>query len=453
VFENLLGQEEVMRQLKRDIESGELPKSLLFSGPPASGKLTAALELARVLSCQGSPGAAWNCACPACARHRELAHPDLVILGPRSFPEEIPAALDLLERTTTKASAYFFIRAIRKLEKRFDSVLYEGEESRLAKAAPLVRELEERLDLIRPEELGAPEASKKALKAALAAAETAIKLEALVPETTPVFQIRAVEYWARLAPSGKVKVIVIEEADRMLDASRNALLKILEEPPESLQFALVTSQRSALMATILSRVRPYAFKARSEAEEGLVLERIFKAEMKSEYAAAHGRRNAIAAYLEAKRAFPPDEARRRARSFLLAAAARRSALPGFDPALALLASPADAARADSDPAIAALADSGAPPEELGDAALAALASATKDFGQKDDAFSSSFRSFLGALAELLGEALRLPGIGPDGLILIGSWAALLRDARSQYETLNRSPGLLAESLLYAMGEA
>ena len=56
-----------------------------------------------------------------------------------------------------------------------------------------------------------------------------------------------------------------------------------------------------------------------------------------------------------------------------------------------------------------------------------------------------------ALSGLLGEMLRLPGLSPDGLILIDGWAALIRDARSQYQGLNRSPALLSESLLYAMG--
>lgn len=455
MFENLLGQDEVKAQLVLDIGSGRLPNSLLFAGPPASGKMTAALELARVLSCK-SPGparATWNCPCTACARHRVLAHQDLLLLGPRHFPEEIPAALDLLEHSPGKASAYFFIRAVRKLCKRFDAALFEGEEARLAKAAPLLREIEERLDLIAPEALAETdgEAARKAFEAARSITDTARKLEAQVADTTPVFMIRAAGYWARLSASGLSKTIVIEGADRMLDGSRNALLKILEEPPESLEFVLLSSRRNALLATITSRVRPYAFKARSPAEEAVVLERIFK---KTPGASGEGRQGAaIEAFLQAHRAFPPEEARRRARTFLLAAAARREGRGALDPALAALARPAASLRTDFDPAIAALVDSGASPAEIGDAALATLAAETKDFGAKDDAFASSFLSFLLALSGLLGEALRLPRLGPDGILMIEDWAALIRDAKTQYETLNRSPSLLVESLLYAMGGA
>ena len=51
MFENLLGQNEILHTLKSDLEADRLPPAILFSGPPGSGKITAALELARVLSC------------------------------------------------------------------------------------------------------------------------------------------------------------------------------------------------------------------------------------------------------------------------------------------------------------------------------------------------------------------------------------------------------------------
>jgi DNA polymerase-3 subunit gamma/tau len=445
VFENLIGQEAVAGQLRRDIGAGELPSSILLSGPAASGKFTAALEIGRILSCQfrEPEPAAWNCSCPACNRHRSLSHPDLLILGPRSFPEEIEAAFSLLERAPGRASAYFFIRAVRKLQKRFDAVLFEGEETRLAKAAPLVRDIEEKLDLIRPEE----PIGEGASEAARAIADTAEKLEALVPDTTPVFQVRALGYWARLAPLGRMKTIIIENADLMLDASRNALLKILEEPPASVEFVLLSSRRSALLATIQSRVRPYIFVARRPEDEAEVLERVFKASpdaaARAQAARSGSRRpGAIEAFLAEERAFPPAEARRLAASFMGAVAARRALRGELDAAIAGMECLGEDLRFAATPEAA---------RELGALALADLAQATKDFGAKDEAYASSFPDFLAALSALLGEMLRLPGLGTGGLILIDGWAALIRDARSQFTGLNRSPGLLSESLLYAMG--
>jgi len=436
MFENILAQDETVGRLRSDIERDQLPPALLFEGPAGSGKTSAALELARALSCErgeAAPGqarAAWNCGCPACGRHRVLAHSDLVLLGSRSFPEELPAALEMLSRVPGKSSAFFFTRAVRKVARRFDAALYAGEESRLAKAAPLLREIEEALDAAAPDKASASALAPGSAEAAAKAAAAAAKLEALLPETPPVFMVRNLEVWARLAPMGARKTAVIENADRMLEGARNALLKILEEPPDSVRFVLTSSRRSSMMATILSRARPYPFRARDAAGTALVVERVFRS---SEPAAS------VASFLAARRAFPPELARRLARAYLGAALARRSdrgeGSGRLDRPLAELAA---AARAEG---------------RSGADALADLLDATKDFGQKDERFSSSFRFFLEALAAELGSLLYERELGPAGLAVVERIAGLARDARSERDSYNRSPSLLAETLLYAIGDA
>jgi len=52
---------------------------------------------------------------------------------------------------------------------------------------------------------------------------------------------------------GRYRVVVIDQADQMNDASQNALLKTLEEPPQRTVLVLVTAQPDALLATIRSR--------------------------------------------------------------------------------------------------------------------------------------------------------------------------------------------------------
>jgi DNA polymerase III delta prime subunit len=424
VFENLLGQDEIRERLRSEAVSGTVPPALLLSGPPASGKATAALELARVLSC--ARGANWNCPCPSCARHRVLAHSDMLLFGPRSFPEEIPAALELLGRAPGKAAAFFFVRAARKLLRRFDAALYEGEESRLAKAAPLVREAEEQLEAVAPDKAGQGSLADGAADAAAKAAAACSRLEALVPEAPPVFMVRNAELWARLAPLGPRKVAIVENADRMLESARNAFLKILEEPPDSVRFVLATPRVGAVMATIRSRARSYVFRQRDPAGTALVLGRVFRS---SEPAPS------VESFLAARRAFPPTAAREHAEAFIGAALASRADSAALSPPLAELARFAAAGRKD------------------GPAALAALLEATVDFGQRDDRFSSSFRSFLEALSARLADVLRDPGLDAAGLALVRRFAELSREARAEHESFNRSPSLLAESMLYSIREA
>lgn len=66
--------------------------------------------------------------------------------------------------------------------------------------------------------------------------------------------------------ASKYKVYIIDEADKMNDASQNALLKTLEEPPKSVIIILVTSNVDGLLGTILSRTTNIYFEPLSENE-------------------------------------------------------------------------------------------------------------------------------------------------------------------------------------------
>lgn len=273
MFENLIAQP-AADQLIDDIANERLPPSILFSGEASSGKLTAALELARILSCHEGV-ARWMCSCSACARHKELSHPDLLIMGPRDCILEIRAASQALLRKPAIATRFLFIRSIRKLMLRFNPVLQDSGDSKFSKAAPLLAELDERLEELAPSR-PLPEDPAALEKIALALVGSAEKLEDdFLYDSIPVQQVRNAASWARLTPSGKKKVLIIENADRMQDSARNAFLKVLEEPPADTMFILTTARRSAIMPTILSRVRTYPFVDRDRNAQEEVIARVF----------------------------------------------------------------------------------------------------------------------------------------------------------------------------------
>lgn len=278
MFDNLLYQS-ASELLKDDIAAGKLPGAVLFCGADASGKLTAALETARVLSCVGTPRAKWSCTCPSCLRHKALVSPNLMLLGPRDCSLEIQAAQKAfvssasLKDSHVNATRYLFLRAVRKLENRFNPALWQDSD-KLNKIAVFTSELDELMEEIDAgREL--PEL-KKVEEVVQKIVELCQKLESgFMYDSVPILQIRNLSSWARIGAASGTKVVVIEKAERMLEGVRNALLKILEEPPANTLFILTTSRPNAVMPTILSRLRRYNFSSRTAEEEKEIIERVF----------------------------------------------------------------------------------------------------------------------------------------------------------------------------------
>ncbi len=71
-----------------------------------------------------------------------------------------------------------------------------------------------------------------------------------------------------LAPfSAKKKFFIIDEADRMLPTSANALLKTFEEPPKESVIILICSRPEKLLPTILSRCQKLVFRPLTAEEQ------------------------------------------------------------------------------------------------------------------------------------------------------------------------------------------
>jgi DNA polymerase-3 subunit gamma/tau len=279
MFDHILGQP-ATAQLAADFEQERLPPSILLAGPAASGKGTTALELARMFSCGGrmSGGEAdADCDCPSCARHRLLSHPDLLCLGLRDFSAEIAGAADAFARAVEggydmDAQERTFALSLKKLLARFAVALWE-DDPKFGKLTNLILALEEDVEEISALKKSGAETARKRCAAIL---KDAVKLEAEgIADAIPINQIRRVAAWAHLAPSGKRKTALIENADRMQEGARNSLLKILEEPPAAVSVILTTCHEQSLLPTILSRVRSYRFVQRPPETEAEVARRVF----------------------------------------------------------------------------------------------------------------------------------------------------------------------------------
>ena len=291
MFENIIEQGAVY-QLRDDILGGKCAPSMLFYGPSETGKGSAALELARVLSC--GKDASWKCSCPSCERHRYLQYDDLLMLGKKSFTAEITACGSVFQKNPSNQGAkLLFYRSLRKLQLRFSPVLTE-DDPKIGKLSSTLQSFDERLNELLRVNGDSQSATVDKLCASLIKDAVTLDDEGL-SALIPIGHIRNASYWCRLAPNGKRKVLIIENAQNMREEARNSLLKLLEEPPAAVSIVITSQRREAIMPTILSRLRPYRFMKRSAEGEKEVLRRVFQETAPQSF---NGEGSMITSYLE-----------------------------------------------------------------------------------------------------------------------------------------------------------
>jgi DNA polymerase-3 subunit gamma/tau len=446
VFEHLLGQS-AAELLSADSAQGRVAPARLFAGPAASGKGTAALELARFISCENpdpKTRATWNCACSACARHRLLLHQDLLCLGSRPFSAEIGAsAAAFLREPSQAAGGTLCIRAVRKLLVRFNTALWE-DEPKFSRLGPIIISLEEGLDELEAARSGAGADSGKINKAVESLVKDSLKLEAEgVEKTIPIGRVRRAAWWSRLAPAGKGKLLLIENADRMQDGARNSLLKLLEEPPGPVTLVLTSARPNTLLPTVLSRLRPYYFAARDEAAQREVIRRVFRSDAagpaKSETGGGEEGGGLISAYLDSFLPVPGDKVQALAAFFAASAAAGAAHLVKRRGA------------AELPPSVLGLGKHAAP---LGEAAglgrpvpTCKEAAAMVIKGAAGFAMPSLFSRFLKVLLDQISASLRqMEFSSPERISFSELWRDCAARAESAVSVYNQTPALALERL-------
>ena len=94
-----------------------------------------------------------------------------------------------------------------------------------------------------------------------------------------VDNVRALREEAVFSPAAvKKRVYIIDEVHMLSASAFNALLKIIEEPPEHLIFILATTELQKVPATILSRCQRHSFRRIDTAELAAYVEHVANAE-------------------------------------------------------------------------------------------------------------------------------------------------------------------------------
>ncbi|MBC8586546.1 DNA polymerase III subunit [Youxingia wuxianensis] len=116
----------------------------------------------------------------------------------------------------------------------------------------------------------------------------------------PIDLVREIRQDAYISPNeGKCKIYIIDNAHTMNTSAQNALLKILEEPPEFVRFLLLCENRSQMLPTILSRVTSMEMEIPSVEDCAKALAELVPGKPPAEYqAAAAGAGGNIGAAME-----------------------------------------------------------------------------------------------------------------------------------------------------------
>jgi DNA polymerase-3 subunit delta' len=106
-FEEIIGQDLIIRALRRSLSNGQTTHAYLFSGPDGSGKKSLALLFAQALNCSSELDPPCN-SCLSCRKTLSGNHPDFYQLRPEG------ASIKIGQLRELKESLYYFPREGRK---------------------------------------------------------------------------------------------------------------------------------------------------------------------------------------------------------------------------------------------------------------------------------------------------------------------------------------------------
>ena len=205
-FKDIIGQEAVKKRLTDAVKEGRISHTQLFLGAEGSGNLPMAIAFAQYVNCL-QPTDSDSCReCSECLKYQKLQHPDLHF----SFPVSTNA--EVKKNPVSK----LFLPAWRE-------IVLESPYFNLTDWQEKIQTENKQLNI-----------SKE--------------------ESTEI--IKALQYKVYEA---KYKVMIIWYPEKLHTSAANALLKILEEPPEKTLFILVAHDTEQLLPTVLSRTQMVKF--------------------------------------------------------------------------------------------------------------------------------------------------------------------------------------------------
>lgn len=244
-----------------EIAADMFPHASLLVGSRYSGRMTAALELARTLSCRAEEGKGEEqCRCVSCQAFRQLENTNLIVISSRDHQSVIETALANFQRQRNESSRLFLLRSVRILLLQYHGALMDQATQKNQASYDSAAQASELLMDLATMDSDASTSSADKLVKNLRAALKPLLAASRKNTSISIAQVRAIQEWIGLtAMDGAPRIVIIEALEQATEGARNSLLKMLEEPPENVWYILLTENPGRIMQTILSRVRKYYF--------------------------------------------------------------------------------------------------------------------------------------------------------------------------------------------------
>ncbi|GAB4333367.1 MAG: hypothetical protein OHK0038_09410 [Flammeovirgaceae bacterium] len=215
-FSEIIGLDETKQMLIQAIRQGHIAHAQLFIGNEGSANLAIALAYATYLNCTQKLDNDSCGECPSCRKYDKLLHPDLNFIFPTNTTKKITKREEALSNG--------------ELLKDWRKFVLENPYRNLTEWAAFIG---------------------------------AENKQCIIPKEESRNIIKALSFKAFEAD---YKVMIIWQPEWMHDATANAILKILEEPPAKTVFILVANQIEKILATILSRTQKVVVRAFDDKE-------------------------------------------------------------------------------------------------------------------------------------------------------------------------------------------
>ena len=199
-FQKVVGLERIKKHLIQQVKESKVPHAQLFVNRPGAGGLPLALAFAQYLVCD-NPSDTDSCGvCPSCNKAQKLIHPDIHMTYPviKKDPNRIPVSADYAEQWRTQIIKNPYISAYEWLQ-TINTDINQGNITR-EEASHIIQAL----------------------------------------------NMKAFE--------NGYKIQIIWMAENLAEVG-NALLKIIEEPPNHSVIILIAENQEAILSTIISRTQ------------------------------------------------------------------------------------------------------------------------------------------------------------------------------------------------------